>query len=254
MLLLRLGEGKLSQKYWDAGYVTNTAGMTKEDARDPFRELAHGWAWSLLDRAVCAHIRGDDALALADCQQLNHAWPELESEATRRGFTRSKFSFDSQDFKEEENVPYFDFLNPLPKLLADEERRVKEPPRQTVLQTGLDKFPDKSKRIAALISDLDEVAARQMMNPGGVPVNLDPTVEALVAEGEGAVEPLLDCMENDQRLTRSPIGLSGGLDTHRDLFPVREAARIALSEILKVDFKTAAEYRNYWQKYEQDKK
>jgi hypothetical protein len=258
MLLLRLGEVKLAQEYWDAGYVTNAATnaafKSKEDTKDPFRQLAYGWAWSLLDRAVSAHIRGDDALALADCQQLNHAWPELENEASRRGFTRSRYSFYSQDFKEEENVPYFDFLNPLPALLADQERRAKEPPHQTVLQIGQDKFPDGSKRIAALIADLDEVAARQWMYPGGVPLNLDPTVEALVAEGDDAVEALLDCMENDPRLTRSRISLSGRPDFHRDLIPVREAARIALSEILKVNFKTVAEYRDYWQKYEQNKK
>lgn len=248
MLLLRLGEGRLARDYWNRQQAIQPLNERKEDARDPFRQLANGWAWSLFDRAVCAHMRGDDALSLADCRQLAQAWPELEREVERRGFSH-RLSLDvNQKHAGAPTMSYFDFLKPLPELLADEERRAKEPPRETVLQLGLAKFPDKSKRIAALILDLEDVAERQWGQPGGVSFNVNPTVEALIAEGDDAVDPLLNCMENDHRLTRS-VSFWRDFKTERNLLSVQEAAQAALSAILMVDFKTAAEYRAYWQKY-----
>ncbi len=56
----------------------------------------------------------------------------------------------------------------MPELLADEERRALEPPQLSVLPIGLDKFPGQSSRIAALISNLDQVNERQFMFPGSV--------------------------------------------------------------------------------------
>ncbi len=243
LLLLRLGETDLAEKYWNGLREIRTADKNHTDDDSIVEEFAFVFAQTHFERAVCAHMRGDDRLALDDCRLLTRGWPALEEEATRRGSRLAPETW-SKDGK----ARHYYFLEPLPELLADEERRVKEPSRRTALQIGLDKFPEQTSRIAALITDLDQVAARQWSQPGGVSLNWDPIVVALVKERDAAVEPLIHCAETDQRLTRS---VSFGRDFHpaRNLISVKSPAFAALSEILSVNFETPAEYRAYWQKY-----
>ena len=74
-LLLRLGEGELAQQYWatwkigtdepSLGSVESAPETkTKEDALESPEE----WEDSLLDRTICAHLRGDDEVALASAR------------------------------------------------------------------------------------------------------------------------------------------------------------------------------------------
>ena len=65
--LLRLGEGKLAEAYWmqlagpaQAAPAAPKSEDQKERENDPYLSLAHEWAWMAFDRAVCAHMRGDD--------------------------------------------------------------------------------------------------------------------------------------------------------------------------------------------------
>ena len=245
VLLLRLGEAKLAQEYWNAWREPGIMNEGKEEANDPFRTLAFAWTRALFDRAICAHLRGDDNLALADCRRLAMVWPKLETEADRRGYEHAR-SYEQSRYQQK--LPQFSFLEPTTDLLADEKRRVEAGPHRTVLQIGKDKFPDKPGRIRALIADLEEVNARQWDQPGGVALNWDPIVQAIVAEGEDAVEPLLDCLEKDERLTRS-VEFGRDFLPDRRLIRVRWAAEAALNEILRVRFETKADYRRYWQKY-----
>ena len=92
---------------------------------------------------------------------------------------------------------------------------------------------DPNKRIAALIGALDEVDARQWSQPGGVTLDWDWRVRALIECGEGAVPVLLTAYETDTRLTRS---VSFGRDyvPYRNVHPVREAVLLALEGILRV--------------------
>lgn len=104
-LLLRLGEPGLAEELWAAlqqanerglgvlsrqGPSTNPLSATpfKLAEADPYLDWASDWAWGLFDRAVCAHMRGDDGLALASARLLTTARPRLEAEAARRGFKR----------------------------------------------------------------------------------------------------------------------------------------------------------------------
>jgi hypothetical protein len=88
-------------------------------------------------------------------------------------------------------------------------------------------------RIAAWLEALDEVAAQQSGQPGGIDWSWDPFVTAVVGEGEVMVPALLDAMEKDRRVTRS-------VSFHRDFFPhrkihtVREAAWAILRRIWPV--------------------
>ena len=230
-LLLRLGEGELARKVWDAW----TAGMrpdTNDDAvhlKDPYLMLATDWVWAMFDRAVCAHMRADDHLALLGARALVPMEKAVAAEAEKRGFKPHREP--TIGAKKKDEHPYLEFLDPLPDLVADQERRAKGPKRDPVPPPG----KDKGKRIAALIRDLEDVAAPQMGQPGGVSLGGDPTVSALIEEGDDAVEPLLKCLEDDTRLTRS-VHFWRDFAQYRSLIGVHEAAYVALSGILKTSF------------------
>ena len=212
---------------------------------DPYLTFASDWAWAMFDRAVCAHMRGAEALALADAQTLASIQPKIEAEAARRGFPRQRY-YDSQ--RQNQERPYLDFLEPVPQLLTDLERRTREGERVPALTRGLTNWPAAAERIAALIRDLDLVAARQWSQPGGVMLVQDPIVSALVREGDAAVPALIDCLATDQRLTRS-VSFGRDFQRGRNLIPVSSAARTALQAITQTDFPTADAWRAYWKKF-----
>ena len=250
LLLLRSGFAEAAVKDWQTfnqsqsiyGGLPRSA-LTNND--DPYLTFARDWTWSLFDRAVCAHMRGADALALNDAQILDAVKPRIETETVRRGFPRERYG-DWQ--RRDQTRPYLDSLETLPQLLNDLQRRAREGQRVPALTRGLTNWPASAERIAVLIRDLDLVAARQSGQPGGVALTSDPVVSALVAEGDPAVAALIDCLATDQRLTRS---VSFGRDFHRGrtLIPVSSAAHAALRAILQTDLPTAAAWRAYWRRF-----
>ena len=109
----------------------------------------------------------------------------------------------------------------------------------------------KGKSIAELIQDLELVFSRQWGQPGGVSFHDNPIVLELVAKGDEAVPPLLDCIEKDRRYTRS-IGFHRDFSAFRHLIEVEEPARNALLGILSVKelaFYDLPDLRNYWKTY-----
>jgi hypothetical protein len=197
--------------------------------------LASNWAWALFDCAVTAHMRGDDGLALSCARVLSSIQGGIEAEAERRGF-KLPDAYDGGKRR------YLTFLQPLPSLLADQERRAKAGKRGPRLSASdIARYTDRAARIAALIEELDEVAARQWGQPGGVDVGEDQIVKELVAQGEEAVEPLLRVLESDERLTRS-VSFHRDFFHQRHLITVAETAYSALTRILKTtSFVTAAD-------------
>jgi len=256
LLLLQCGETEAARKNWapDQRFMTELQeGMNKPETEigkresyDPYLELAGDWAWALFDRTICAHMRGDEALALATARKLAEVQPKIEAEAAKRGFPREQYYDSARKGKEK---PYLDFLDQLPQLLADLERRAREGKRVSAVESGLQKIPNQAGRIAALMRDLDLVQARQWSQPGWVNLAEDPVVTALVQEGDAAVEPLLDCLETDKRLTRS-VGFHRDFFRSRTVIPVASAARTALQMILQAESRGGApEIRAYWDKY-----
>ena len=262
-LLLRLGRADLATAYWLAlehrgidfrnelarrfsptNELASTNTIKLSDA-DPYLTWAGDWAWSLFDRMICAHMRGDEKLALADARLLSAAQPQIEAECAKRGFKRQPY-WDSR--RQKELQPYLNFLEQLPALLADLERREKEGVHVSVVTTGVTNITDQTQRVAALVRDLDLVQARQWGQPGWVNLPEDPIISALIGEGDAAVEPLLDCLEYDQRLTRS-VGFGRDFHRGRTVIAVSSAADVALKSILQAGFSNAAEMRAYWSKY-----
>ena len=269
--LLRLGEVSLADAYWKrlsgpAQAVPENAksDYQKELERDPYLLLAREWAWMAFDRAVCAHMRGDDVVSLETAALLARAQAKIESAAADRHFRRPRV-MDPKDFNRElPNAPYLGFLGQLPALVADEQRRVKEGKIDRVLDHPAE-YKDKSKRIAALIRDLEEVSAREWGQPGGVALGFDPVPKALQKGGVDAVEPLLDCLAKDDRLTRS-VSFGRDFGEGRHLLTVAEAAYVSICYILQVDqfgplthyrwrgdpadrAAVVAEIRTFWEKH-----
>jgi len=222
-ILLRLGEIESAERFWE-GWTAGMQKGTNDDSThlaDPYIMLATDWTWALFDRAVCAHMRGDDNLALVSARTLVPIWEKVEAEAERRGFERPYAPREKADPK------HLPFLEPIHMLLADQERRAKaraaDPPGA---EAGVGE--DKKARIARLIRSLEGVSARQFAQPGG-------SVTALIKMGDAAVEPLLDCLESDNRLTRS-VQFHRDFFRHRSLVGVHEAAYVALAGIQQTSF------------------
>jgi hypothetical protein len=213
-LLLRLGETELAEKVW-----FQWSGATPQaGARRPHVQLAGDWVWALFDRAVCAHMRGDNHLALVSAQALE---PMQQSGATGQS--------NNIALQTEPNLSY---LNALPDLIADEQRRIQDPAYTPVLQmTNPPQGPD---RIAGLVRDLELVSEVQQSQPGGVALVYSPIVQALIKEGGPAVEPLLSCLEKDTRLTRS-VEFGRDFAPSRTVLGVDEAAYAALVAILQTN-------------------
>lgn len=247
-LLLRLGESELARLVWTA-FKSGMRENTNDDSlylKDSYLMLATDWTWALFDRAVCAHMRGDDRLSVLDARCLTALAPLVEAETVRRGYPRPDNYGDRRDGSK---PLYLEFLRPLPVLLADEERRIARPPTATTVPVpapvataaGADTADagtadaNGATRVATLIDDLDEVSARQWGQPGGVSLGADLKVQALVRMGKDAVEPLIDTLEKDERLTRS-VHFGRDFMRSRSLIGVHEAAYVALAGILQTSF------------------
>jgi len=232
-LLLRVGRADLAEAM--AGTVgpqlsDDPNGQKQPD--DPYLALARDWCWYAFDRAVCCHMRGDDIVSRDTAALLTSAHDAIEAAAAKRQYVRPRVMDPKNWNRELPNPPYVTFLGQLPQLLADEERRVKEGPVVQVLD-DLKQYPDKPARITALIRDLQFDSVRQRGQPGGVGLDDDPIPRALENEGPDAVEPLIDCMEHDTRLTRA---VSFGRDFFKDryLHTVAEAAYLTICHLLQV--------------------
>lgn len=287
-LLLRLGEPRLAQALWGAlppptardpndlsGPATPAYSPTAPEPNlpdaDPYLDWASDWASELFDRAVCAHMRGDDGLALPSARLLTAARPVIKTEAERRGFKLPRPSNSPWDSPWDGTYPgYLNFLGPVSALLADQERRALRTnsalPRVDV--TGL---TNQAERIAAFIEQLEEVAVPQQSGqPDGLrPWRFDPVVGALLKEGPAAIEPLLRSLESagGNRLTRS-VSFGDAFHPGRRLHPVSEPAVDILVKLLDASYEAiglqrfsplpsvsnavvAAQLRNYWKNFGQ---
>jgi hypothetical protein len=249
-LLLRLGESDLAAKVWDNWVAANPALMSEAQspAGDPYMVFALEWGWALFDHAITAHMQGDDVVSLDAAKTLVRFKESVPRVAANRGIDQRKSRADNA------KLDFLPIYDPPETLVEDSARRVKAGPVRRALDVGLDKLPDQSQRIAALVRDLEVVCAGPEYEEGDVPlappfitygrppVNPFPTspiVKALIKEGEPAVEPLLECLIDDRRLTRvAGAGhheISGDLLPPRDLITVDVAAYWALCGILKAE-------------------
>ncbi len=152
-LVLRLGRADLAETLWDAGTGRpKGAAPPKFDLKAynlSYLDLAKDFVWYRLSRAIRAHERGDDVLALADLRAIGPLVQAVEAKAEDMGFARPNFGSD-RDSKR----PYIDFLDHVPELLVDQERRARERANPPTAPKGT----GPEARVAALIRNLDQVA------------------------------------------------------------------------------------------------
>ncbi|HLW66025.1 MAG TPA: hypothetical protein VKS79_12010 [Gemmataceae bacterium] len=213
-LLLRIGEKELATQLWDALQVSRGNESTEE--YDPYPDLARQWASSTFSQLFYSHVQAHDERALHYARLLTRTAPLIEAEARRRNA--------NPETNDDEKL--LTFTKQLPDLLADQERRARQGRRAPVICMGPDREPSAAKRIAALIERLDEVEYRDVFG------RVDRISGALVQEGEAAIEPLLDCMQNDNRLTRAqPPGFCNRGES-REVYYVHEVAYDMVTTIL----------------------
>ena len=243
-LLLRLDRADLAEAVWAAGAgrprdVGDRAGRARSEPIDEgisYVTLANDLAWALYQRAVSSHVRGDDALALADARKLTAFRKAAEARAEAMGLARPP----RPDGRGQGLAPYIGFLGQLPELLADQERRAREPHRAPAPPPRA----GKTTRIAALIDDLDQVAGWPDGMWGHIGLDESPIIKALVEAGDDAVDPLIEDLARDARLTRTvyPRRHRFGRDSGRSLtiLTAHEAAVSVVARIAKEPFAPAA--------------
>jgi hypothetical protein len=232
-ILLRLGRADLAEELFAAGtiWTPEIRGRDFTDYHITYLTLAREWAVTMFVRLVDAHMRADDAIVLDAARRLSAFATAAEARAMELGFEREQARFDN------DRPAYFPFLRQLPELLADQERRSREPERGPIPDHG----GNPAARVAALIRDLDEIAIRQMVHFGNS-ADSSPLVGALVAEGDAAVEPLLAAIETDMRLTRT-VTYGRGMSIDRRVHPVFEPEFAALTAIFNTQQFSGQQYQ-----------
>ncbi|MGZ4963988.1 MAG: hypothetical protein ACXWC8_15630 [Limisphaerales bacterium] len=211
---------------------------------DAYLDFASDWMWSMFDHLISAHMRADVVSALSTARRISEVQPLLETEAAKRGFKYPP-SIGRDPYEKPKIQTYFNFLVELPRLAADLERRANEGKTNSVIDRGLSPTNSQSHDIKRLIQDLDMVAAPQWGQPGGVALEQDPLVQALIHVGEDAVDHLIACLETDKRLIRS-VSFSRDFFRSRHVVSVNSAARTALQHILRIEAETPEQFRAYW--------
>ena len=224
-LLLRLGRADLAEAPSGAGTAWKPGSSARDltDYKMSYLTLADAWAAAAFERLIGAHAMGDDVIALDIARRLTRFRDLATARADALGFP-----LEEPKYRHAAGPPTrFLFLTQLDQLLRDHERRAAMPARGPIPKKG----GDPSARIAALIRDLDQIAAHQQVSWGHADPRNSPLVDDLVTIGDPAVPALLEVLESDDRLTRSISGGRGG-SIERYVHPVREVAVPALTRIL----------------------
>lgn len=236
-LLLRFGRSDLAEEVYTSLGSQVTTGYSGQSG-DPWFRPAIQYLSNRYDRALAAHMQGDDKAALGDFKELSENYQAFVAEGDKRL---------TQQYKQNMNQPGYShpiaFIEPVTALYEDSKGRVAA--SQSAIDVKALAAKPQSERIAQLIQAMNQITERQWGQPGGVSIGSSPILAAVIAEGDAAVEPLLDCLDNDKRYTRS---VSFGRDFFilRNPISVAGCARVALNSILGVN--TSGNPGPYWPK------
>lgn len=202
----------------------------------PVHALAYDFVFAKWDKVATAHMRGSSKEVIREARALLKLKEPLAQAMEKEAPGRLH------------QGTYFDYLAPLEKVIADNERRLREK-KGPVDLAAIAKLPE-AERIPKLIEALDQVDSTQDGQPGGVSLGTHPITAELVKIGAAAMPAIFDCMEKDTRLTRS-LSFPRDFKTTRNYLPVSSAA-VAAYQLISEDFDTIsatpAELRARWAK------
>ncbi|QOY91839.1 hypothetical protein [Paludibaculum fermentans] len=204
-LLLRLNRPDLAGALWRAyqGGDSESPQIHPAEAQSFwFRTASRDWLITAFHRLAGHFLNADDRDAVEVGESLV-AWGDRLRASMRKDGPRGIARLSD-----------IDFLNPVPEFLSDARRRLGVPaksgrPSSIAIEAGgvqiHDPFQPSPPRVAVaeLIDRLEDIAIRKGTNPGSEDCSTQPVAVELLKLGEEAVEPLLDALQNDRRLTRS---------------------------------------------------
>lgn len=172
-------------------------------------DLLNGWYFRLAEHALLSFMRGDDDEAMYALDVLDRVDPLPAG-------TPVVATGNAYELR--------------PAMRAELTRRIAGTTR---LEIEGDRFHADLSDVPTdvLIAALDDVRARQLGQPGGLNFLREPVPRALVARGEEVVEPLLDVLERDPRLTRS-VHFWRDFAPPRTMSAVYEVAYVVLANVL----------------------
>lgn len=174
---------------------------------DPFDpSLILNFARHLRDDGVAAYCDRDDHLAAARLRQFDRVWAELEK-TVRHG--QDEEAVGPDPFSSHTSGLRFNLT--WRELLLDARRRIGPRPEP------------KGSEVEKAIASWDELDTWEQDAPPAA-------FRAVVAAGPAAIDPLLDCLENDDRWTRVRVKTGS---SHKLIFRVRDLAIRALNEVLQ---------------------
>jgi hypothetical protein len=245
--LLRLGEVEMAKRWWQWDSSGNMAWLRRDLSdirahREWLRQGASVWLGEAFHVGVSAYIHADDRLALDVFQSLQ-SWRTKVNQAVEELDNAPPKDDRPPAFRRE-----LDFLATFPAFLQETERRVRSSPNRPFRKEELEQLP-RPARIKELIARLEDVSESQFSFPGAVMPLLNPICQMLSEQGEAAIEPLLDTLQFDQRLTRS-VSLSRPHNPDRTPYSVAETARALLIQIAhapeNVHDASPEQWRSWW--------
>ena len=105
-----------------------------QQAIEPYRDLSESLKWTMFHRATSAYIRGDGQVALL----------------SSRGVMRLKNSADAilnSPKRDLQSQADRDYVNVIPSLISEEERRLKAPPPTDAIRKGEAAFASKKESV-----------------------------------------------------------------------------------------------------------
>jgi hypothetical protein len=198
--LLRLNRSDLAESL-----APTKEHLLNQCCKDLFADIV----WFRYNRAVYAYLRNDYSITKEDSRWLVENYESFQDKSQPVDFNKA-------------------WLNTYKVLLADAEGRIKIGNRfafDPVINAGL---PIK-ERVADIIKNLDE-AKVHMWESDDPNWTGDPIYTAAMETGEPMLDALVDCLEQDQRLTRND-GNHRTLGRVHNLIPV---SRLALALILNI--------------------
>lgn len=189
----------------EADQIANHKSFQRHE--DLFKAAVNEWAWSSCFRAIEAFRHVNDQKALASISQFM----AIQAKRPERGTDKPANRAD----------PLTQLTYQAKHLETEIKRRLAQDSENEAA------FLASDPSMEALIDRLDEIKFIRYHQE-----SVNPVIDAIISKGDEAIDPLIQCLESDQRLTRH-VTVWKHWAPHRHIFTVRQAAHYTLGRLLE---------------------